>query len=818
MSSDLSPRQPDHEPCGASRAPGEIAFAHYDPTDEHRREALLALGNGLLSTRASAPEAAAAGEAQLHYAGLYRAGWYDEAPRRANGLTVTLASLVNLPDPWGLSFRVAGETAWFTLATVDIEQYRQSLSLERGVLEREVVFRTDGGRHLRLQETRLLSMDRPHLGMLRWRLQPLEDSLQLRVRTTIDASVTNAAVERNAAYEGRRLRGTTADYLADGHAAVSAHLHDPGRRVCVATHTCLPGRAPRWDTCWHALRLNQETDCTVHAGDTLTVTKCFTVLTTPSPEHVSEGKSGFRQAAALLRDAPDNDALERAHVRAWQRLWQDMPIRASSAKTEQALRLHSYHLVQTLSPHSVGHDVGFPARGWQEGYFGQIFWDEIFAFTFLSTHFPAVAKTLIRYRHRRLEAARRRAHRLGLRGAMFPWRSGRSGEEETPPYQYNPLSGDWMPDHSCLQRHIGAAIAYNVWQYYLATGDAELLAREGGELVLEIARFWASLAQYDTHRERYVIRGVLGPDEYHDSYPGIDESGFANNAYTNIMAVWTLCRAQDLLDQLPSEQARELCQRLAITDNELRHWDHVSRRMYIPFNDEGVISQFEGFEALALPGEELQDADRSRADWLLQSRGESVNEYQLTKQADVLMMMHLLPPSTLRQLFQRLGYAFDQAASQRTADYYLARITHESSLSKVVCAGALACIDPRVSWDYYSVALRTDLEASPQGGIREGAHMGAMAGTLDVLQRHYLGAKPEIDGLHLFPAPPALLGDVSIALRYRGGRFTLALRDSVVTLTAHAANPQDTVIIHPEGTCRLSPGQHVAFPCREPHG
>ena len=211
-----------------------------------------------------------------------------------------------------------------------------------------------------------------------------------------------------------------------------------------------------------------------------------------------------------------------------------------------------------------------PPSGWQgEEYHGQIFWDELFVFPFLLFRFPALARSLLLYRYRRLPAARQLAEEQGYRGAMFPWRSARTGREETPRFQWNLLSDHWMPDHTHLQRHIGAIVAYNVWQYVQVTGDQSFLADYGAELILEIARFWASLAQYHPDLDRYEICGVVGPDEYHTHYPEADAPGINNNTYTNVMAVWTLRQARAVLDQLPTQRRQELQDKLTLREKSL---------------------------------------------------------------------------------------------------------------------------------------------------------------------------------------------------------------------------------------------------------
>jgi trehalose/maltose hydrolase-like predicted phosphorylase len=221
--------------------PCQIVFDHYDCDDERRREALLALGNGVLSWRASAPEAAAMSDADdsKHYAGFYRAGWYDQAPREVNGDTVHMAALVNLPDPFGLSFAL-GDGDWFSLDGVDLQRYRQALNLNDGALERQLSFELAGHR-VELLERRLVSMATPNLAVLRWELQ-LPPGLEVRLRSVLDGGAVNAGVERNRAYEGRRLQHLAFDHDDNGTTTLSARLHDHRQRLAMAMQLRTPGR------------------------------------------------------------------------------------------------------------------------------------------------------------------------------------------------------------------------------------------------------------------------------------------------------------------------------------------------------------------------------------------------------------------------------------------------------------------------------------------------------------------------------------------------------------------------------------------------
>ena len=184
-----------------------------------------------------------------------------------------------------------------------------------------------------------------------------------------------------------------------------------------------------------------------------------------------------------------------------------------------------------------------------------MFWDELYVFPLLTLRLPEVTRGLLMYRYRRLEEARAAAREAGFEGAMFPWQSGSEGTEETQRVHLNPLSGRWEPDLSRIQRHVNAAIFYNVWHYCLATRDVPFLRDYGAEMMLEIARFWASIAHFNPERERYEIHGVMGPDEFHEKYPGADEGGLRNNAYTNVMVAWLCGLAGEVLAFLPDSRA-----------------------------------------------------------------------------------------------------------------------------------------------------------------------------------------------------------------------------------------------------------------------
>jgi alpha,alpha-trehalase len=471
--------------------------------------------------------------------------------------------------------------------------------------------------------------------------------------------------------------------------------------------------------------------------------------------------------------------------------------------------------LQTASAQTMDLDVGVPARGWHgEAYRGHVFWDELFIFPLLNWRLPEITRALLMYRYRRLNEARANARAAGYRGAMYPWQSGSSGREETQRLHLNPESGRWLPDHTYLQRHINAAIAHNVWQYYEVTRDMEFFSFYGAEMILEIARFWSSIAAFNEKLGRYEILGVTGPDEFHTASPGAGELGLRNHAYTNIMAVWVLCRALELLEVLPEARCRELREDLGLGDDELARWDEVSRRMHVAFHDGGIISQFEGYEAL-----EEFDWERyrrrygniQRLDRLLEAEGDTPNRYKASKQADVLMLFYLFSSEELKELFDRLGYPFEYETIPRNVEYYSQRTSHGSTLSRVVHSWVLSRGDRPRSWQLFKEALESDIADIQGGTTPEGIHLGAMAGTVDLLQRGYTGIVTRGDVLWLNPCVPDELRCVRMVIRYRGHALDLTVTRSSITVHAHDSNATPIQLGIVDNRCLLEAGETREF-------
>ncbi|MGX1881593.1 glycoside hydrolase family 65 protein [Streptomyces sp. NPDC055287] len=743
-------------------------YAGYEPAKERLREALCTLGNGYFATRGAAPECAAD---PLHHPGTYAAGCYNRLVSTVAGRPVENEDMVNLPNWLPLRFRTAagrGEEAaqWFTPDSGALVEHGQTLDLRTGTLERRMRYVAQDGRALDVRQLRLVSMADPHLAALRTEFTADGWSGDIEVEACLDGSVTNNGVARYRQLNGSHLVHVDVGDAAPGTVWLRCRTSTSDIRIGLAARTTAEEATERVHTAHEPLRAVQTFRLSLSTGRTAVVDKTVALHTSRDPA-ISDP---LHAAVDRVGRAPGFEALLTSHAAAWRQLWRraDLDVPGEAGRI---LRLHLFHVLQTLSPHTADLDVGVPARGLHgEAYRGHVFWDELFVLPYLNLHFPEVSRALLLYRYRRLEPARNAARDAGRSGACYPWQSGSDGREETQLLHLNPRSGRWIPDHSRLQHHVGSAVAYNIWQYCEASGDAEFLETKGAEMLTQIARFWADSATYDEALGRYRIRGVVGPDEYHEAYPGSAVPGLNDNAYTNVTAAWVVARAADVVRALPAPRRLELCERTGIGDGEIARWEDVSRRMYVPFHG-GVVSQFDGYGDLAELDWEAYRArygDIRRLDRILEAEGDSVNGYQASKQADVLMLGYLFSPAELSDLFRRLGYELDDATWSRTVDYYLRRTSHGSTLSGLVHAWVLSRVRREDAWTYFREALEGDIADLQGGTTEEGVHLGAMAGTLDLVQRGLTGLETRDGALWLDPVPSPKLSEYGFSIRYHG--------------------------------------------------
>ncbi|HET7665461.1 MAG TPA: beta-phosphoglucomutase family hydrolase, partial [Mycobacterium sp.] len=782
---------------GADRASSDhwhLVYEDFNPLLEGTREALCTLGNGYWATRGSVPGTTADG---VHYPGTYVARIYNRVTSAVGRRTIETEHLVNTPDWTYLTVQSAGGPV-LRPGIPEMLSHHQDLDLRAGMLTRVNRYRDDAGRTTKITSRQMVSVCETHIAALEVTIEAEDWSGEATVESIINGAVANHNVAADLQLASQHLEPVGSRVVNDKTVRLEVRTNQSGIEIAMAArHHVGPAesvadRRPIADEsgAGHAFTI------LLRPGVPVTVEKTVAVATSRDSA-ISTAALDVDKRIARARRFDDLLEVQRT---VWRDLWRRFGI-GLEVGFEQALalNLHIFHVLQVIVAADTDLDAGLPARGLHgEGYRGHIFWDELYVYPLLTMRRPELTRCFLLYRYRRLPAARDLAWANGFDGAMFPWQSGSDGRDETPAELFNLRNGLWMPDNSHRQRHVGLSVAYSAWQYYQATGDKGFLEDYGAELIVEVARLFASMAVHDPVDDRFNISGVMGPDEYHDGYPDAPGRGLRNNAYTNVLAAWVLARAADTVDVLIGRDCAPLWRRLDIRPGELEHWERVSRRLRVPFH-EGVISQFEGYGALQeldWDGYRERYGNIGRMDLILQAEGDSTNRYKLSKQADVLMLFCLFSAEELHALFDQMGYSLDRDLVERTVKYYEARTTHGSTLSRVTHSWVSAQSDCAHSWSLFKEALKADLQDTQGGTTREGIHLGAMAGTADMVLRCYAGVETRGDVLHLHPVLPNEIGRASFEIIYRDQPVDIELtqRYARLRLLPCAADPIEVCV------------------------
>jgi kojibiose phosphorylase len=673
-------------------------------TREHELESLFALGNGYVGTRGSLAEGSSLSAPATFVAGAF-----------IQPSTPGTPELLRLPDWASIEGSIDGHP--FRLEAGETLEHRRILDMRRGQLWREWRQRDPAGRVTRVRGFRLASRADSHVLVQSITLTPENYTGTVRVKVP----------------------------LPPQHVVRGSHV-----QVALASGTLveLPERfvEPRSDA--------GEVEVQVEAGKTYRLDRVIAVRTS------RDGTAPAEDAAAHLEVSLREQGVEglvAAHDRAWEEGWQATEISVDGDPTaERALRFAVYHLLSAANPADEHVSIGARALT-GSGYQGHVFWDtEIFMLPFFALEHPAAARALLMYRFHTLPAARAKAARLGFRGALYAWESADSGEEVTPAFMVAPdgeviriLAGE-------QEHHISADVAYGVWSYWRATLDERFLLEAGAEILIETARFWASRAEQEEDGW-YHIRGVIGPDEYHES---VDD-----NAYTNGMARWNLEIGRDvvtlLADRWP-ERWRQLSRRLRLDPAEPPAWARTAAAMYAGLDERtGLFEQFQGyFDLEEIDLTELEP--RSAPVDVLLGR-ERVRRSKVIKQPDVVMLLHLLwdqlPPDLREANFR----------------YYEPRCGHGSSLSPAIHALVAARLgDVPLAERYFRQAAAIDL-ANDMGNAAGGVHAAALGGLWQAAVFGFAGLELAAGGPTLRPNLPPGWTRLAFQVRWRGRKVAVEL-------------------------------------------
>lgn len=710
------------------------------------RESQFSLGNGYLGTRGIYEE--------IPYdcsPGTYIAGVYDK-------MAAQVSEMVNFPNPINFKFSVGGEKlGLIAMSKVD---HKRVLNMKKAVLARHTIYKDSKNKCYDYQSVRFLSGDNKNIGVMQISLTALDGGCVLDVNTGIDTSVSNAGILT----EGRKKHFRIKE-LGQHKGAGFLVLDTFDKRYTVVY----------WAGFYYQLNnkkilaKDNVFRLKLKKNQTVVFTKIFCIKRYP---HKDDSVAQKREAFSIFYKAFKSDflALLKKHTDCWSKLWKKSDvIIEGTANIQQNMRFNIYHMLSCLH-----FDGGFSSIGARtlsgEGYRGHVFWDtEIFLLPFYLFTFPKAAKNMLLYRWRRLGQSRKIAKSEGYKGAQFAWESAGTGEEETPDWAID-IDRTVIKIHTHkMEHHLTADIAYAVYKYYLATLDEKFMEHAGYELLIETARFWTSRVKYNKKQDKYDIKQVIGPDEFHI---GVD-----NNAFTNMMVKWNLFIVAKLLNKLRKKSPsfyRKLKGKFDLCDKEVKTWGRIAARIITRINKNKVIEQFDGYFKLKKVA--LTRTDENGIPLIPSKiKAKDLGKTQIVKQADVLMLIYLL------------NDIFSSETKLANYNFYIPRTVHKSSLSAPMHAFVASDAgDLNRAYNLFNVCLRTDI-SNLYGNTSEGIHAASLGGTWQALVFGFAGARIRRNELSVNPKMPRSWHKLIFSLEWRGNVIKLELTNDIIKIKACSA-------------------------------
>lgn len=756
---------------------------------QYGQESMQTVGNGFFGLRGTYFESKANDD---NYPATYVAGVFNQLATPINGRKIINEDLVNLPNAQYMTFSI-DDGPYFQIKESDIQESLRSLNMKDGCFTTILIVQLNDGKKLRITEKKVADMINYHDYYLQYSIQPLNFSAEIKIHTEIDASVINSNVERYRNLASKHLVTDSIDNRGD---AAILLAHTTQSKVNLAFKTQL-----NYSTIENSTYTAQNSDeiasqnVTFHAeeGNIYTLEKSVAIFTS------LETKDNLNQIIIDHKFLPNFEQAAQQTLDAWKKIWKKENIIVTGDITAQKLlRLNTYSMTTAAQINANKYlDASVGSRGLTgEGYRGHIFWDELFDMNFYVLHYPKLVKALLKYRYNRLGAAMDYASDDNYRGAMYPWQSGMYGDEQSQEVHLNPITNTWDPDNSRKQRHVSLAVAYNILNYYNLSQDEHFMAHYGLEMLLNITQFWIGMSKFNKNTGKYTIANVMGPDEFHEGYPGKDDEGLKNNAYTNIMVSWLFKQVSQLIDQEPVGVIESNLKRTKFSSKDIQLIDDIRHNLKLDFKED-ILGQFEGYfdlKELNLDKYRQKYGNISRMDRILKANNDSPDNYQVAKQADTLMALFNIRESDFLQIMSDLGYPIGNSEEfiNDNIQYYIDRTTHGSTLSRIVYSMLMLRVNNnKAAWKLFYEALTSDYYDIQGGTTAEGIHLGVMGATLSVVTSYFAGVDYRGDKLEINPNMPEQWGEIDFKMTFKNINFAFQVAQETITMRAD----QDTEVI-----------------------
>lgn len=748
----------------------------FDPEQVKSSESIFSMGNGAMGQRANFEETYTGATFQGSYiAGVYypdktRVGWWK------NGYPEYFAKVLNAPN-W-IGVKVFVDDTELDLATCKkIANYRRELNMREGWYKRSFVATMSNGITIKVSVVRFLSLDLDELGAISYNVTPIQTDATISFEPYLDSGIKNEDSNWD-----DKFWNTTNVAAEDNRAYIEAHTMKTNFETCTFMQASVDyeGKSVKGEIRskkenFVSLRYTQK----VSADEKITLTKYggYTVSRNhPSDQLVSAAKKALDRVSNL-----GFEGLLQKQKKAWGKIWEmsDIAIEGD-VKAQQGIRFNIFQLNQTYLGTDSRLNIG-PKGFTGEKYGGSTYWDtEAYCLPFyMATKDDKVARKLLKYRYNHLEKAIENANKLGFRNgaALYPMVT-MNGEE---------CHNEW--EITFEEIHRNGAIAFAIYNYYRYTGDYSYIPEMGLEVLIGISRFWHQRVNFSENKDKYVMLGVTGPNEY--------ENNVNNNWYTNYLAKWcinyTIEQLAKVKDGYPDDYAR-IVGKTKLTDSECEKWNKVARNLYFPYSKEhGVFLQQDGF----LDKELVKVKDLSNTQRPINQKWswDRILRSPYIKQADVLQGFYLFEAD------------FSLEDLEKHFDFYEPFTVHESSLSPCVHSIQAAKLGRmEQAYTFYLRTSRLDLDDYNKE-VEEGLHITSMAGTWMSIVEGFGGMRVLEDKLCFTPQIPEQWNAYSFKVNFRN-RIIKVQVEKDVTKFELSGNTQMSIRVNGKKV-ELLPGKVV---------
>jgi maltose phosphorylase len=740
----------------------QIIEEGFDPHLNRISESIFSLGNGRMGQRANFEEQYTGDTHQGSYvAGVYypdktRVGWWK------NGYPEYFAKVLNAPSWIGIHITIGNQN--LDLAKCTVTEFRRVLDMKNGLLHRTFTATLPDGKVVKVDAKRFCSMADGEIGAIRYAITPVNFSSSAKLTLFVDANVVN----KDSNYDEKFWEEVYKESQM-GWAMVTAQTKKTLFHVCTGMEYELETEGKRLKgkvfTNTKPKYADNVVEIDLKQGSEFIIYKYGVVLS--SENHPKESLVKVCQNKLDKAANDEFDKLLEAHTAVWAHKWKECDITIEGdIAAQQGIRFNIFQLTQTYTGEDERLNIG-PKGFTGEKYGGSTYWDtEAYCLPFyLSTADPKVARNLLVYRYKHLPKAIENAKKLGFTdGAAFYPFVTMNGEE---------CHNEW--EITFEEIHRTSAMAYAIRDYINYTGDVDYLNEFGLEVLIGISRFWAQRVNWSKDKNKYVILGVTGPNEY--------ENNVNNNWYTNYLGAWTLKYTLWAIEQVNKsshERYGEIASKTTLRPDEPSRWREISEKMYYGEDKtRGVYLQQDGFlDKELLTVDQLRPEDRplnQKWSW------DRILRSCFIKQADVLQCMYLFEDD------------FSQDQIKRNFDFYEPMTVHESSLSPcvhVILASMLGYKEK--AYEMYVRTARLDLD-DYNNDTEDGCHITSMAGTWMSVVKGFGGMRIKDEKLHFNSFIPDQWKAYSFRLEFRNRVIKVKVSKEKTEITLESGEPLEVI-------------------------